>query len=310
MDQWTKTKKMDGIKKAKRKLKTTEPEQKPEKTELEKPQAKRVKPDLWYNPVNDSIYKTVTINIGDFYDKKSTGFTLANLEKIAKRFKNTTIFNLLDYIEDEETKQKVDGEPYLLLIRDGVNQISENLTSEILTEQLALEPLTNKEYFNQKKKRVEKKHARHHMTFADKDIEPDYPNGVSRQISLTQIPKTKKYMNHIVTMLAEMFPEKKLAEFLEVNYYPKNKGGIGFHGDTERKIAISARFGTKAPMVFQWYHKAKILGKMFRFEVNSGDFYIMAEKTTGYDWRYSSKYTLRHAAVGEKYMTVSKKNKP
>ena len=48
----------------------------------------------------------------------------------------------------------------------------------------------------------------------------------------------------------------------------------------------------------------------FTSQINSIDIYIMTEKTTGYDWRYSSKYTLRHAAVGEKYMTVSKKNKP
>ena len=62
-------------------------------------------------------------------------------------------------------------------------------------------------------------------------------------------------------------------------------------------------------MVFQWFHKTKIFGKMFRMDINPGDFYIMAEKTTGYDWKSSSKYTLRHAAVGEKYMTIAKKNK-
>jgi hypothetical protein len=32
--------------------------------------------------------------------------------------------------------------------------------------------------------------------------------------------------------------------------------------------------------------------------------YVMSEKTTGFDWKSKTKYTLRHAAGCEKYTTL------
>ena len=257
------------------------------------------------------MYKTITINIGDFYNKQSCGFSKSDLEEIAKEFRNTAIFNLLDCFEDKSLRNtirsNIDGEPCLLLIKNGVNQIRNGLRDEISMEQFKLEPLTNKVSYSRRHKRIINKHARHHMTFGEKNIEPDYENNISRQIALKNVPKTKEYMDTIVTKLHTLFPEKKLAKFIEVNYYPEKKGGIGFHGDSERKIAISARFGSTAPIAFQWFHRSKAIGKMFCIDIEPGDFYIMAEKTTGFDWKCSSRYTLRHAAISKKYMTIAKK---
>lgn len=53
---------------------------------------------------------------------------------------------------------------------------------------------------------------------------------------------------------------------------------------TERKIV-----GVDFNICYQLYYKSKLA-------LNHGDMYFMSDKTVGYDWRSSSKYTLRHTA--------------
>ena len=38
--------------------------------------------------------------------------------------------------------------------------------------------------------------------------------------------------------------------------------------------------------------------------LNHGDFYVMSEKTVGFDWKRKSILTLRHAAGAKKYLTI------
>ena len=90
-------------------------------------------------------------------------------------------------------------------------------------------------------------------------------------------------------------------------YYNIDECGIGFHGDTERKIVICARLGATIPIHFQWFHRHKPIGSRKIFTPNHGDIYIMSEKAVGNDWRKSSLYTLRHAAGSTKYTTIRKK---
>ena len=85
------------------------------------------------------------------------------------------------------------------------------------------------------------------------------------------------------------------------HYYDTSKCGINFHGDSERKKVIACSLGESRPIHWQWYSNSKPIGDRIKFTINSGDMYIMSEKTTGYDWKKSSKKTLRHAA-GIKYV--------
>jgi hypothetical protein len=39
-------------------------------------------------------------------------------------------------------------------------------------------------------------------------------------------------------------------------------------------------------------------------DLEHGDMYVMSEKTTGFDWKSKTKYTLRHAAGCDKYTTI------
>jgi len=38
--------------------------------------------------------------------------------------------------------------------------------------------------------------------------------------------------------------------------------------------------------------------------LNHGDMYVMSEKATGWDWKYRSRATLRHAAGADKYLKL------
>ena len=87
-------------------------------------------------------------------------------------------------------------------------------------------------------------------------------------------------------------------------YYDISKCGIGFHGDSERKIVICTRLGATIPMHFQWFYKFKPIGERVIFNANHGDIYIMSEKTVGTDWKKSSIPTLRHAAGSAKFTTI------
>jgi hypothetical protein len=102
--------------------------------------------------------------------------------------------------------------------------------------------------------------------------------------------------------LGEIFG--KQASNLEVEgnyYYDVKKCGIGFHGDSERKKVIAASLGASRPIHWQWYENSKPIGRRIKLQLKNGDMYIMSEKANGWDWKFFSKKTLRHAA-GEKYV--------
>ena len=71
--------------------------------------------------------------------------------------------------------------------------------------------------------------------------------------------------------------------------------------DAERKKVIGLRLGETMPLYFNWFKNCTSIGKMFSVQINSGDIYIMSKKTTGYDWKKRSIYTLKHSAGADKY---------
>ena len=88
-------------------------------------------------------------------------------------------------------------------------------------------------------------------------------------------------------------------------YNDINKNGIGWHGDAERKKVIGLRLGKSMKLCFNWFKNSKSVGKKFE-TLNSGDLYIMTEKTSGYDWKRRSIYTLRHSVGADKYTKLTK----
>lgn len=92
----------------------------------------------------------------------------------------------------------------------------------------------------------------------------------------------------------------------EGNKYHHDGAGIGFHGDSERKIVIAVCLGRTATLRYYWRAPAssEVHKGPFDFRVEHGDIYIMSEKASGYDWKCRSRFRLVHAAGADKYLKV------
>jgi len=91
-------------------------------------------------------------------------------------------------------------------------------------------------------------------------------------------------------------------------YYDLKKTGIGYHGDTERVVVICFSIGGGAgyPLCWQWFKDGQPVGNNMEVLLNSGDVYIMSEKSVGADWKLRSRYTLRHAAGAKKFRSLKR----
>lgn len=146
---------------------------------------------------------------------------------------------------------------------------------------------------------VKQKHARHNLCFADFDQTADYTVGNGTVVNFNRLP----FLSHVRKYLPNLIGSKAYNLLAEANhYYDVNKCGIGYHGDTERKIVIGLRFGAKFPLCYYWYHDGNRISQRVDLDLNHGDIYIMDEKACGFDWKKKKIPTLRHAAGCDKYI--------
>ena len=150
--------------------------------------------------------------------------------------------------------------------------------------------------------RVVNKHARHNLCFGESHQEPNYEKGMGTVYGFDEVPHLKQ----IRYKLGEIIGEKGTNLQAEGNYYyDVKKCGIGFHGDTERKKVIAFRLGATIPLCYAWYHDNNVISDIMTInDLEHGDMYVMSEKTTGFDWKSKTKYTLRHSAGCKKYTTI------
>lgn len=149
--------------------------------------------------------------------------------------------------------------------------------------------------------RVVNKKARHNLCFAEKGHAADYAAGRGTVVAYDDVPMTKR----LVEGMEAFFGRAKGSLIAEGNYYyDLKKCGIGFHGDTERRIVYAARLGASMPLHFQWFHRCEPVGERIVVPLDGGDVYVMSEKAVGADWRCSSKVTLRHATGSSAYTTI------
>jgi hypothetical protein len=196
-----------------------------------------------------------------------------------------------DCKSDSQSEEKT-PEAYILIVKNGVNAFCDS--TDLFTELKNL----NWDTKALMRGRVVNKHARHNLCFSDFSQEPDFENGRGTIINLDLVP----YLKSIKNGLSEIHPKNIDLQIEGNNYYDISKCGIGFHGDSERKKVIGIRAGASIPIVFQWYYKFQPMSPKFKFDLESGDLYVMCSKAVGTDWKRSSIYTLRHAAGCEKYI--------
>ena len=147
------------------------------------------------------------------------------------------------------------------------------------------------------RKKVFNKQARYNLCFAEEGQTQDLLTGQQTVISYSDVRLLKYFRNNLPTKLEKLPCEANY-------YYDVTKCGIGFHGDDGSKNVIGVRLGASVPLHFQWFTSNKPVGERAKVLLNHGDMYIMSEKATGFDWKSSSKVTLRHAAGAKKFLTI------
>lgn len=147
--------------------------------------------------------------------------------------------------------------------------------------------------------RVVDKKDRYNLCFADFDQEPDYEQGKGRVIAFERVPLLNLVKNNL-----ESITYKNLKLVAEGNrYYDISKTGIGYHGDSERRIVIAIHLGASMLLYYQWYRQSEAVGEPIKIDLHHGDMYFMSEKVVGTDWKKKSIYTLRHATGCEKFVS-------
>ena len=239
--------------------------------------------------------QTITITYGECAENHAgmqklgaiakRGLTLADLKAVEAYFQSQgKVTELIMLGKDLD----VSSDACILIVRGGASN-----ADDLYREQADLRPDTKAKM----RGRVVNKHARYNLCFDTEAQEPDYEEGKGRIVPFSEVPHTEALRQDIMKMLPHL-PELKA----EGNYYyDVTKCGIGYHGDSERKIVIAVRLGHSMTLHYWWYHRFERVGDRIDLELHHGDMYFMSEKATGFDWKRSSIYTLRHAAGCSKY---------
>lgn len=166
---------------------------------------------------------------------------------------------------------------------------------ELLAESVA-QPFDTR-FLNARKRVVQTKHGRHNNCYADAAQAPDLEQGKGTIVSFGTCPR----MASLRAALPRLLGEGVADLFAETNKYydvSNAKVGIGFHGDTERRVVVGVRLGKGSdsmPLRFQWYQRSKAISKEHTVPLRHGDIYAMSDKATGHDWLKDKKgATLRH----------------
>jgi len=245
---------------------------------------------------------------------RDVGYTVQELRDINNKYKDCCeLIMLSNYLP---VQHRNGNEAAVLVIRNGLQLFGID-KNKLYQEQINLNPDT-KAYMRGK---VVNKQARYNLCYADFYQQADYESGKGTIIDFKQVSELNKLRSNLSTILG--YKSKELNAELNV-YYDINKCGIGFHGDTERKIVICVRLGSNNPLQYQWFIRSRPICKCglpinaedkydtckcfkpvmerVNLELNDGDMYIMSDKAVGFDWKRSSIYTLRHAAGCNKYL--------
>ena len=221
--------------------------------------------------------------------KSINGYSYNDLDNISQQLlDNYDIerYNLLYYLNQDDYN---DLKPELLVVR---NYLHDN--NQLFQQLKNLE--WDRKYYDTRRQKVLNKRARANLCFSNYNQEPDYENKKGRIVSYSNIKELEKLKKNIEKLTNDQNQE------CEGNLYDDiSKNGIGWHGDSERKKVIGIRLGESAELKFRWYINSEIKGDTFSITLNSGDLYIMSEKTTGHDWKKKKIYTLRHSAISSKY---------
>lgn len=219
--------------------------------------------------------------IGNGLAKK--GISMSELREFQQQYEGSTLIDL----------SYEGNEAGVLIISNFTSYVGIDLT-ELEEEQLGLLYDKKAHMYG----RVVNKKARYNLCFGDISQEPDYENKKGRVVAFSDMSLLNKVRDYInSTMLND-----RIRLYGESNYYyDLKKCGIGFHGDSERKMVFALRLGSSMPLYYRWYKNGECVSDKHKIDLNRGDLYIMSEKATGWDWKRKKILTLRHATGCAKF---------
>tara|TARA_B110000046_G_scaffold70194_1_gene78172 strand:+ start:1036 stop:1794 length:759 start_codon:yes stop_codon:yes gene_type:complete len=237
------------------------------------------------------------------------GFAVKELEAIAdqlSQYGQVDLHHLAVLLPNE--LQATADPAAVLVIRGGVNLLLAKLPELLEAPEDALLCETRTQRFDERalmgrgsNRSVKHKRARHNNCYADFEQEPDYPAGKGTVVPFASAP----LLAALRSALSARLGPKAAHLVAETNkYFDTRKCGIGWHGDSERRIVVGVRLGASSemPLKFSWFQRSAPVGAVFEVPLEHGDIYVMSEKATGWDWMSNRKgLTLRHAAGAAKY---------
>ena len=199
---------------------------------------------------------------------------------------------------------------YLLIMRDLLILIlkSHNYTLDDLMKE-AMGKKWDSRYFDTRRRKVLNKHARFNHMVASHSRKSNYDGG--GKVGTTHAFSEMPIMDMIRKELGKLGDKFTLLIIAEGNLYldgGMKKNGIGWHGDTERRMVLAMRLGLNPsmPFYYKWWYGCKSQGIRMEFQLNAGDIYVMSEWAVGTEWKKNSLVTLRHATGAARFTTVTK----
>jgi hypothetical protein len=262
--------------------------------------------------MEEEYKQTFTLTFGDVAENHkgmemigemaTNGFTKNNLKQAKRWFKEkgarTKLIKLHEFLPEN---LREGNEAYVLIIKNGINILldNDNAATELYNEQNALNKDTKAFMYG----RVVNKHARHNLCFSEIGHEANYEMGQGTVIAFDDVPLLKSVRERLGSIIEEMRNLQVEGNY----YYDINNCGIGWHGDSERLKVVGVRLGATIPLVYCWFYQNNNITPVInipKLKLEHGDIYIMSEKATGFDWKKKTRYTLRHAAGSQKYITL------
>jgi len=224
------------------------------------------------------------------------GFSVEELQSIAEKFDGsiTLLHNLLP------SNHRAGNEAAVLLIRHGVEKLGFS-PDQLMQEQNAVD--YDKKEYSSRFKSTRNSLARHNIVFGPRRIPHSVDYQQNTVVGWSEVP----LLAALRDSLSSAFGNKAHQLNAEGNnYYDANSCGIGYHGDSERKIVVCCCLGASSTLRYYWRapHSSSPISSAASISVRHGDIYIMSEKATGYDWRRTSQYRLVHAAGASKYIDL------
>lgn len=250
------------------------------------------------------MYQTFTLTFGDqaenhvgmekLGDPLENGFDLDDLTRFQAHFRENgfeTHLHCLNELFDNGDPRRQNTDPaHVLVVKNGISLFVD--IADFFREQVALRKDDKAKMYG----RVVNKHARHNLCFADQGHPPNYEAGQGTVVAFNEVP----CLSRLRDGLAELTGLRMVAE--GNYYYDTAVCGIGYHGDSERRVVVGARVGATFPLHFRWYQRGQVVSKTLKLSLDDGDLYVMSDKAVGWDWKSRSQFTLRHAAGAPKFL--------